>query len=171
MVCHRIAIHEAIPEGRSLQRLYARHGGRGKFLGGEHFTIQASDVHRQFCCQREKWRLPALSRVPFQAEPAHPSLNAKDVINFAQQSVWLILSCPSELPPAAPPSADTPQWLRRCVHRVLGTDRSQLGLLLILLGALRVWLCHACLDTTRDPEPGRLEVAHTSRDGTGFPSA
>jgi len=90
----------------------------------------------------------------------------QEVINFEQQWLSLILSYLSELVPAAPASADIPQWLRSCVHHVLSTDHSQLGLLLILPADPRAWFCHPCLDTTPDPEQFRLEVAHTSQDGT-----
>src|ERR1017187_9036542 len=42
----RIRIHEAKPEDRSLQRLYARHGVRGKFRGGAGSLIVTLGVCR-----------------------------------------------------------------------------------------------------------------------------
>ena len=90
----------------------------------------------------------------------------QEMINFEQQWLSLILSCLSELVPAAPASDDIRRWLRGCVHRVLSTNHSRLGLLRILPADPRASFYHPYSDTMPDREQFRLEMAHTSRDGT-----
>src|SRR5580658_6725318 len=59
--CSYITIVEAIPEGRSLQRLYARHRGRGKFpVGNSRKPIATLEVCRTGRDRRTCYASPPL---------------------------------------------------------------------------------------------------------------